>query len=109
MIFIREGSHTHTLLLLLAYVGEYPAKSLRLLGKERTWKALVQKLTRTQEYRLTETGKESLALPYEIELKANESIVFMVYTVNNQSDVVGIVIEEIENKPPVVDLPDDEL
>ncbi|MBE6674978.1 MAG: hypothetical protein E7596_07710 [Ruminococcaceae bacterium] len=59
--------------------------------------------------RLTETGKESLALPYEIELKANESIVFMVYTVNNQSDVVGIVIEEIENKPPVVELPDDEL
>lgn len=56
MIFIREGSHTHTLLLLLAYVGEYPAKSLHLLGKERTWKALVQKLTRTQEYRLAETG-----------------------------------------------------
>ncbi|MBQ5607963.1 MAG: hypothetical protein IIU86_02950 [Oscillospiraceae bacterium] len=57
MIYIREGSHTHTLLLLLAFVGEYPAKSLHLLGKERTWKALVQKLTRTQEYCLSDTGK----------------------------------------------------
>ena len=57
MIYIREGSHTHTLLLLLAFVGEYPAKSLHLLGKERTWKVLVQKLTRTQEYCLSDTGK----------------------------------------------------
>lgn len=57
MIYIREGSHVQEILLLLASVGEYPLKSLHLLGSERTWKTLIQKLSRTQEYCLKETGE----------------------------------------------------
>ena len=57
MIYIREGSHVQTLLFLLACVGEYPIKSLHLLGSERTWKALILKLTKTQEYCLKDTGE----------------------------------------------------
>ena len=58
MIFIREGTHVHQLLTLLAYTGEYPVQSLQLLGSERTWKALVQKLTKPQEFCLKELGKQ---------------------------------------------------
>lgn len=57
MIFIREGSHVHLLLSLLAYTGEYPVQSLRLLGSERTWKTLIQKVTKPQEFCLKEKGK----------------------------------------------------
>lgn len=57
MIFIREGTHVHQLLTLLAYTGEYPVQSLQLLGSERTWKALIQKLTKPQEFCLKELGK----------------------------------------------------
>ena len=57
MVYIREGSHVHTLLLILAFVGEYPARSLHLLGSERTWKNLIQKLCKTEEYCLKNTGE----------------------------------------------------
>ena len=57
MVYIREGSHVHTLLVLLAFVGEYPARSLHLLGSERTWKNLIQKLCKTEEYCLKNTGE----------------------------------------------------
>lgn len=57
MIYIREGSHVHTLLLLLATVGEYPVSSLHLLGSKRTWKTLIQKLCKTQEYCLKDADK----------------------------------------------------
>ncbi len=59
-------------------------------------------------YLLTESGEELLTLPYEVELEANESIVFMIYTANKEADEVGIVVEEVKNAPPVVELPDDE-
>lgn len=57
MIYIREGSHVYLLISLLAYVGEYPVQSLDLLGSERTWKALIQRLTKVQEFCLTDTGE----------------------------------------------------
>lgn len=57
MIYIRDGSHVHTLLLLLASVGEYPMRSLHLLGSRRTWKTLIQELCKTQEYCLKDTGE----------------------------------------------------
>ena len=57
MVYIREGSHVHTLLLLLATTGEYPVSSLHLLGSKRTWKTLIQKLCKTQEYCLKDADK----------------------------------------------------
>lgn len=57
MIFIREGTHVHRLLSLLACTGEYPVQAVYLLGSERTWKALIQKLTKPQDFCLKESGK----------------------------------------------------
>ena len=55
---------------------------------------------------VTESGKEKVTLPYEFELKANESIEFMVYTANGEADKLEIVIEEVTSYIP--ELPDDE-
>ncbi len=57
MIYIREGSHVQTLLLVLACTGEYPVRSLHLLGSARTWKNMIQKLCKIQDYCLKKTGK----------------------------------------------------
>ena len=57
MIYIRDGSHVQTLLLVLACTGEYPMRSLHLLGSARTWKNLIQKLTSTQEYCMKKNGR----------------------------------------------------
>ena len=37
MITIRPGSHVHTLLSVLPFVGEYPMSALRLLGSVRSY------------------------------------------------------------------------
>ena len=57
MIYIRDGSHVQTLLLVLACTGEYPMRSLHLLGSARTWKNLIQKLSKTQEYCMKKNGR----------------------------------------------------
>lgn len=44
MITIRPGSHVHTLLVLLSFVGEFPMSSLHLLGSVRSYKDLIRKL-----------------------------------------------------------------
>lgn len=51
MITLRPGSHVCFLMLVLATVGEYPARSLRLLGNERSFEALVRKLETVQQFR----------------------------------------------------------
>ena len=51
MITIRPGSHVHTLLSILPFVGEYPMSALRLLGSVRSYKDLIHKLTQVQEFR----------------------------------------------------------
>ena len=51
MITIRPGSHVHTLLSILPFVGEFPMSALRLLGSVRSYKDLIHKLTQVQEFR----------------------------------------------------------
>lgn len=58
MITIRPGSHAYELLLLLANVGEFPIASLDLLGSARTWKALINKLTKSQWFFFPDSGKK---------------------------------------------------
>lgn len=58
MIYIRTGSQALSILTLLAVTGEYPTASLRLLGNERTVKAMVHKMTTMQTYRLPQTETE---------------------------------------------------
>lgn len=50
MIRIRPGSHVYDLMLILAAVGEFPTRSLRLLGNERSYNALVHRLETIQQF-----------------------------------------------------------
>ena len=60
MITVRQGSHAHNIISLLSFVGEFPVRSLHLLGNERVIKALVHKMTSVQEYRLPDDTKPRL-------------------------------------------------
>lgn len=51
MITLRPGSHVCLLMLILSAAGEFPARSLRLLGNERSYEALVRKLETVQQFR----------------------------------------------------------
>ena len=55
MITIRPGSHVHTLIILLSFVGEFPMSSLHLLGSVRSYKDLIRKLNQEQEFRFHDT------------------------------------------------------
>ena len=55
MITIRPGSHVHTLLTVLSFVGEYPVTALRLLGSVRSYKDLIYKLSMPQEFRFPDS------------------------------------------------------
>ena len=57
MITVRPGSHVHRLITVLGLAGEYPVRSLGVLGNERTLRALVGKLSTTQELRNPDTGE----------------------------------------------------
>lgn len=57
MLTVRTGSHVHRLITVLGLAGEYPVRSLGLLGNERTLKALVSKLSTAQELRNPDTGE----------------------------------------------------
>ncbi len=57
MITIRPGSHVHTLLSILPFVGEYPMSALRLLGSVRSYKDLIRKLTQVQEFRFPDSDE----------------------------------------------------
>ena len=60
MITVRPGSHAHDIITLLSFVGEFPVRSLYLLGNERVIKALVHRMTLLQEYRLPEGAELDL-------------------------------------------------
>lgn len=51
MIKLCPGSHVYRLMLILSAVGEFPAHSLRLLGNERSYEALVHRLEARQQFR----------------------------------------------------------
>lgn len=48
---VRPASHIHRLLLLLSAAGEFPTRSLHLLGSERSYSALVHRLESVQQFR----------------------------------------------------------
>ena len=56
MITLRPGSHVYRLLLTLAVSGEFPARSLQLLGNIRTLEDLVRRLETVQQFR-TSSGQ----------------------------------------------------
>ena len=51
MITLRSGSHAYRLLLVLAVTGEYPMRSLHLLGSSRTLEDTVRRLENVQRFR----------------------------------------------------------
>lgn len=51
MITIRKGSRVYELLSILAYVGEFPMRSVGLLGNASSWGKLILKLSQRQEFR----------------------------------------------------------
>ncbi len=58
MIHFRPGSQVYRLVTLLSVVGEFPMRSVRLLGRERVYKTLIGKLTSPQVLRFDD-GKET--------------------------------------------------
>jgi len=58
MVHFRPGSQVWQLITLLAFVGEFPYRSLSLLGSERVYKALVSRLTTVQTFRHFQSGAE---------------------------------------------------
>lgn len=52
MITIRKGSQVQKLICVLAVTGEFPVRSIHLLGNKRTLKRLLLKLSESQEYRM---------------------------------------------------------
>ena len=58
MIYIHLGSHTYQLLTLLSVAGEYPIRSIHLLGSERVFKILIHKLTTPQTLHNPQTDEE---------------------------------------------------
>lgn len=57
MINIRPGSQAHRLVTVLSIVGEYPVRSLKLLGNERVLRDLVHRLTMPQTLRHPASGQ----------------------------------------------------
>ncbi len=57
MITLRPGSHAYRLLLILSAVGEFPTRSVHLLGSVRTLEALIHRLEVSQQFR-SETGTD---------------------------------------------------
>ena len=55
MITIRPGSHVHTLLTVLSFVGEYPVTALGFLGSVRSYKDLIHRLTMQQVFRFPDS------------------------------------------------------
>lgn len=55
MLTVRPGSQVHRLITVLGLTGEYPIRSLQLLGNERGLRTLVHRLTLPQELRHPDT------------------------------------------------------
>ena len=58
MQYFRPGSQLRQLITMLSIVGEYPIRSLYLLGNERAYKALVHKLTTLETFRIPQSETE---------------------------------------------------
>lgn len=58
MQYFRPGSQLRQLITMLSIAGEYPIRSLYLLGNERAYKALVHKLTTPETFRIPQTETE---------------------------------------------------
>ena len=58
MLHFRPGSQVWQLITLLSVTGEFPFRSIRMLGKERVLKALVTKLTMPQTIQNPQTETE---------------------------------------------------
>ena len=58
MVHFRPGSQVWQIITLLSFVGEFPFKSLSLLGSERVYKALISRLTTLQTIRNFNSGDE---------------------------------------------------
>lgn len=58
MQYFRPGSQLRQLITMLSIVGEYPIRSLYLLGNERAYKALVHKLTTPETFRIPQMETE---------------------------------------------------
>lgn len=56
MIYFRPGSQVQQLVTILSFVGEFPYRSIHLLGNERVLKVLISKLTLPQTFRNPLTG-----------------------------------------------------
>ena len=52
MTTIAPNSNVYKLLTILCYVGEYPMRSLHLLGSKEVWRKLILKHSQSQEYRI---------------------------------------------------------
>lgn len=57
MISLRKGTLFYKFIMLLAQVGEFPANSLCVLGNEKEYKELINKLIQPQTIRNPETGE----------------------------------------------------
>ena len=57
MIYFRPGSRVEFIITLLSVVGEFPYRSMKLLGDERVYRKLIAKLTEKQSYCYTESGE----------------------------------------------------
>ena len=55
MIYLNSGSHTCELIRLLALTGEFPYRSLTILGNELSWRTLVRKLNKPQDFLIPES------------------------------------------------------
>ena len=58
MQYFRPGSQLRQLITMLSIVGEYPIRSLYLLGNERAYKAMVHKLTTPETFRIPQSETE---------------------------------------------------
>lgn len=58
MIYVRPGSQVHRLITILSVVGDFPIQSIHLLGNERVYKVLINKLTTKQEFQNPDTGEQ---------------------------------------------------
>lgn len=59
MIYFRTGSQAHRLVTLLSVAGEYPVRSINILGNERVYKALIHKLTMPNSFYNPQTEIET--------------------------------------------------
>lgn len=59
MTILSPNSRVCELLTLLAYVEEFPMRSLHLLGSKDAWRKLILKLSSPQEYRFSDTGERT--------------------------------------------------